>query len=60
MWIIKAGQRISPVMTMKGCRKLCISRAVHRTDDDTLWSYSEEDGKMKAPTVSDGDNDTDW
>ena len=53
-------------MTVKGCRKLCVSSAVDGTDDGMLWNYSEEDGnvrsvwKIKAPTVSDGDSNTDW
>jgi hypothetical protein len=53
MWIIRAGQRISLEMTMKGCRKLCISSAVDGTDDGLLWNYSEEDGNVRSECEED-------
>jgi len=53
MWIIRAWQHISPVRTMKGCRKLCISRAVDGTDNDTLWNYSEEDRNVRSECEED-------
>jgi hypothetical protein len=48
MWIIRAGQRISPEMTVKVWRKLCISSAVDGTDDVMLWNGSEEDGNVRS------------
>jgi len=53
MWIIGAGQCISPEMTMNGCRKLCISSAVDGTDDGMLWNYSEEDGNVRSECEED-------
>ena len=40
----------------KGIQKCCISNAVDKTDDDTLWNGSEDEGIE----CEDGDNDTDW
>jgi hypothetical protein len=38
---------------MKGCRTLCISRAVDGTDDDTLWNYSEEERNVRSECEED-------
>jgi hypothetical protein len=48
MWIVKAWQRISSEVTVKGCRKCCISNAVGETDDDMLWNGNEEDGNVRG------------
>ena len=48
MWIIIAGQRISPEMTVKGFKKCQISSIVDETDDDILWNGSEEDGNVRV------------
>jgi len=57
---------ISPVVTVNGLKKCCISSAVHETDDDMLWNGSEEDRnirssarKMKTLTIKMRDSDTD-
>jgi hypothetical protein len=31
----------------KGVKKCCMANAVDRTDDDTLWKGSEEDGDVR-------------
>jgi hypothetical protein len=53
--------------TVEGFWKCCISIAVERTDDDVLWSDSEEDGDVRSECEEDegidcegGDSDTDW
>ena len=48
MWIIKAWQRISPKAIVKGFKKCCISNTVDETDNDVLWSDSEEDGNVRS------------
>ena len=60
-------QRISPEVTMKGCKKCCISSALDTTDDDMLWNGSEEDGNVsgeceedEGTDCEDGDSDTEW
>jgi hypothetical protein len=47
MRIIKAWQRISPKVSVKGFKKCCISNAVDETDNDVLWKDSEEDGNVR-------------
>lgn len=49
--IIRAGQYISPEVLVKGCKKCCIFNSVGGTDDDMLWSFSEEDGKVRSECV---------
>jgi len=51
----------------KGVKKCCMSNAMGRTDDDTLWNGSGENGDIRRWCVGvegtdceDGDNDTDW
>jgi hypothetical protein len=48
MWIIIAGQHISPEVTVKGFKECCISDAVGGTNDNTLWNDSEEDGNIRS------------
>jgi hypothetical protein len=57
----------SAEVTMKGCKKCCISNAVDGTDEDMLWNGSEENGNVKSEDekdectdCEDGDSDTDW
>ena len=52
---------------MWGFKKCCISNAVDRPGDDTLWKGSEEDGnvrgeckKHEGTECGDGESDTDW
>ena len=54
-------------MTLKGFKKCCISKAVDGTDDDMLWSGSEEGGNGRreceedeGTDCGDGDSGTDW
>jgi hypothetical protein len=61
-----AWQHISPEAILKGFKKHCISNAMDRTDDDTLWNDSEEEGGVKSEhegdegtDCEDGDSDTD-
>ena len=67
MWIITAGQHISPAVNMKGFNKCCIFTAVDETDNDMLWHYSEEDGNVRSECegdegtdCEDEDSDTGW
>jgi hypothetical protein len=46
--IIKAWQRISPEVIVKGFKKCCISNAVDETDNNVLWNDSEEDGNVSS------------
>jgi hypothetical protein len=48
MWIITAGQCISPEMTVKGFKKYWISSRVDETYDDILWNGSEENGNVRV------------
>jgi len=43
-----AWQRISPEVTVKDCKKCCISTALDGTDDDMLWNDSDEDGDVRS------------
>jgi hypothetical protein len=50
-----------------GFKKCCISNAVDETDDDMLWTGSEEDGNVRRECEEDegtdcevGDSHTDW
>jgi hypothetical protein len=59
-------QRILPEVTVKGCKKCCISNAVDGTDDNTLLNDNEEDGNVNSECeedegtdCEDGDSDTD-
>jgi hypothetical protein len=67
MWIIMAWEHISPELIVKGFRKCCISSAMDGTDDNMLWSDSEEDGDVRSKCVQgedtdceDGESDHDW
>jgi len=48
MWVITAGQHISPEVTVKGFKKCCISSAVDGTDIGMLWNGSKEDGDVRS------------
>jgi len=60
-----AWQCISLEMTVKGCKKCCMSSAVDGTDG-MLWNDNEEDGNVRSECeeddgidCEDGDSDTD-
>ena len=60
-------QCISLEVTVMSFKKSCTSSAVDETNDDMLWTDSEEDGDVRSECVEDegtdcedGDNDTDW
>jgi hypothetical protein len=53
MWIKMAGQCISPEMTVKGCKKCCMSNAV----DGNVRGECEEDEDSDCEDV---DSNTDW
>jgi len=62
-----AWRHISPEVTLKGCKKCCISTAVDQTDDNMWWNDSEEDGIVRSECeedegtdCEDGDSDSDW
>ena len=66
MWIIRAWQHIAPEVTLKDCKKCCISTATDGTDD-MLWNGSVEVQNMRSECEVDegtdygvGDSDTDW
>jgi hypothetical protein len=42
MWITTAWQSVSPEMTVKGCKKCCVSNVVDGTDEDMLWNVRSE------------------
>jgi len=42
----KWNSSVSPEMIVKGCKKCCLSNAINRTDDNTLWIGSKEDGNF--------------
>jgi hypothetical protein len=54
-------------VTVKGCKKCCISNAIDGNDDDMLWMGSAEDGNVRSEyeddegtDCEDEDSDTDW
>jgi len=60
-------QHISPEVTVKGCKKCCLSNAVDGTNDEILWNDIEEDGNFgseceedEATDCKDGDSSSDW
>ena len=62
-----AWQHISPEVSVKGCKKCCISNEMDGTDDDMMWNGSEEVGNVRSEheedagtDCEDGDSDTDW
>ena len=66
MRITTAWQRTSPEVTVKGCKKCCVSNAVDQIDDNMLWNESEEAGNIRSERVIDkgidcvdGDSDID-
>jgi len=48
VWIRGEWQHISPEVTMKGFKKWRTSNALDGTDDDMLWSGTEEDGNVRS------------
>jgi len=40
-------------MTVKGCKKCCISNVLDETDCDMLWNDSEEDGDVRSECEED-------
>jgi hypothetical protein len=51
MWITTAWQSVSPEMTVKGCKKCCISSVVDGTDEICCGMLGVSVRKMKALTV---------
>ena len=54
-------------MILKGFKNCCISNAMDETDDDMLWTGSEEDGGVRNESeedegteCEDGNSDNDW
>jgi len=52
---------------VKGFKKSCVYNEVDKTDDDMLWSGSEEVGDVRSESeenvgtnCEDGDSGTDW
>jgi hypothetical protein len=67
MWIITAWQCITPQLIVKGFKKCCISNAVNKTHDDTLYNGSEEVGNIRSECEVDegtdceeGDSNINW
>ncbi|KAJ8896020.1 hypothetical protein PR048_001361 [Dryococelus australis] len=50
-WILVSWQQISKDSIIQGFKKCCISNALHRSEDDLLWS---------APGGDLSDDDTEW
>jgi hypothetical protein len=47
---------------LKGFKKCCVCNAMDGTEDDMLWSESEEDGNVRSECeeAEGADSDTDW
>jgi hypothetical protein len=46
--IIASWQYISPEVLMKGRKMCCVFNSLGGTDDNMLWSFSEEDGNVRS------------
>jgi hypothetical protein len=44
-------------MTVKGCKKCCLSNVMDGTDDDVLWNGSEEVGNVRSECEEDEGTD---
>ena len=62
-----AWQCIIPEVTVKGCKKCCISNVIYGTDDDIFWMGSEEDVTVRheceedeGTDCEDEDSDINW
>ena len=62
-----AWQCITPEVTVKSCKKCCISNAVNETDDDMFSNGTEEVGNVSSECeedegtdCEDWDSETDW
>jgi hypothetical protein len=40
-------------MTVKGCKKCCLSSVTDRMDDDMLWNGNKEDGNVRSECEED-------
>ena len=52
-----AWQCITPEVTVKSCKKCCISNAVNETDDDMFSNGSEEVGNVSSECEEDEGTD---
>jgi hypothetical protein len=59
MWTTMAWQHISPIVTVTGFRKCCISNAVDESDDNMLRIVRSECEEDEGTNCEDGDSDTD-
>jgi len=59
MWITTAWRRISPIVTVKGFKKCCISSAVYETDNDMLRNVRSESEVDEGTNCEDEDSDID-
>jgi hypothetical protein len=55
-----AAHLTSPHVIVMGFKKCCISSALDGTDDNMLWSGTEEDGHVRSECEGDEGTDTDW
>jgi len=44
-------------VTVIGFKKSCIFNAMDKTNDDTLWNDSDNNGNVRSDCVEDEDND---
>ena len=54
-----AWQRISPIVTVKGFKKCCISSAVYETDNNMLRNVRSKFEVAEGTNCEDGDSDND-
>jgi hypothetical protein len=57
LWVIWAGDHISPEVIVKGFKTCCISNAVDGTDDGLLWKDREDDGNVRSECEEDESTD---
>ena len=60
MWITMAWRRISPIVTVKGFKKRCISSAVYEIDNNMLSNVRSEFEVAEGTNCEDGDSDIDY
>ena len=52
-WIFAAWKNITPSIIKKSFKKCCISSALDGSEDDVLWSISDDDEKYESSTDAD-------
>jgi len=55
-----AWRRISPIVTVKGFKKRCISSAVYEIDNNMLSNVRSEFEVAEGTNCEDGDSDIDY